>query len=151
MEAGLELRLNTGTAKQVVGHLVLCDVQFVYFLRGRVDIPTYAAKIAALADRFEAWSGDTLVGLVAAYFDGQTARAYVTNVSVLPAWCGRGVASELLRRCVSHARDMRMQEIALHVDRHNAAAIALYERIGFKHGDGKEPRQSMALQIGSTR
>lgn len=150
MEAGLEQRLNTATAQQVEVHLALCDAQFVPPLHARVDIPAYAAKIVARAHRFEAWSGDTLVGLVAAYVDDAAARAFVTNVSVLPAWSGRGVASALLLRCIAHARGARMGEIRLEVDRRNAAAISLYERIGFRHAAGEGPQAAMTLQIGNT-
>jgi ribosomal protein S18 acetylase RimI-like enzyme len=147
MEAIVQHRMNTATAQQVEAHLLACDAAFIPPLRRRVDVPVYAAKIAGRAQCFEAWSGDTLVGLVAAYLDPEAARAFVTNVSVLPEWTGRGVASALLRQCVAHARNATMGEVALEVDPRNAAAVALYERIGFRPAGGAGPPLAMTLQL----
>lgn len=147
MVAIVQHRTNTATAKQVEAHLLACNAAFIPPLESRVDIPVYAAKIAGRAQCFEAWSGDTLVGLVAAYMELGAARAFVTNVSVLPEWTGRGVASALLRRCVAHARHTLVGEVALEVDPGNAAAVGLYERIGFRPADGKGPPLAMTMQL----
>ncbi len=136
----VEHALDRASAAQVAAHLRACDTAFVPSLSGRVDIDHYAGKIATHAARFEAWSAERLVGLVAAYCNAaDRGDAFVTSVSVDPAWLQRGIASALLRRCAAHARGLGFARLALEVDAGNAAALALYGRLGFvtasRHAD----------------
>jgi ribosomal protein S18 acetylase RimI-like enzyme len=147
MKSDLEHRQNTAGPQHVEAHLAVCDPAFIPPLRARVDVSDYSAKIAARAHLFEAWSSGALVGLVAAYIEAGSARAFVTNVSVLPSWTGRGVASALLRRCIDHARSVGVEEIALEVDVRNASAICLYERIGFRRTGGDALQVAMTLKL----
>jgi ribosomal protein S18 acetylase RimI-like enzyme len=140
-------RQNTASAAQIAEHLALCDEQFIPLLSSRVDLVVYASKLASRAQRFEAWSGQTLAGLVAVYMDSGMPRAYITNVSVLPEWSGRGVAKNLLGLCIAHARAAGTQEIGLEVDVHNVAAVALYERVGFRPGRTTGRDAAMTLKL----
>lgn len=98
--------------------------------------------------RFEAWSGGTLVGLVAAYCNGREGRfAYVTSVSVLKAWAGQGIAARLLSRSVEHAKDSGMQQVRLEVASDNTSAIRLYEKCGFVAGKATKAFINMELSI----
>jgi RimJ/RimL family protein N-acetyltransferase len=51
---------------------------------------------------------------------------------VAPGWRGRGVGTALLAEAVERARKAGAHKIALQVWPHNAAALALYERFGFR-------------------
>lgn len=53
--------------------------------------------------------------------------AYIQTIEVHPAWRGRGIGAELLRRVEGSARAAGAESIGLHVDVENAAAIHLYE------------------------
>jgi ribosomal protein S18 acetylase RimI-like enzyme len=117
-------------------------------LSGRVDIETYSRKIASRAARFEAWSGGALVGLVAAYCnDLETGIAYITSVSVLREWTGRGVAANLMKRCVEYARASGMRQLSLEVARDNSPAIKLYEESGFIADGADAPFVRMKLSL----
>ncbi|MGA3130174.1 MAG: N-acetyltransferase [Terracidiphilus sp.] len=59
------------------------------------------------------------------------ATAYIQTLEVHPAWRGRGIGAELLRRAESSAHAAGAQSISLHVDVENAAAIGLYESRGY--------------------
>ncbi|MGN1020752.1 MAG: GNAT family N-acetyltransferase [Aristaeellaceae bacterium] len=48
-----------------------------------------------------AWAGERLVGAVRVLSD-TCVRAVVYDLAVEPAWQGRGIGSELLRRCRAH-------------------------------------------------
>ena len=123
---------NASTERDVAEHLQCCDASFIPRLSARTDLPDYARKIASKAERFEAWSADRLVGLVAAYCNDMRERtAYITSVSVLEEWTGRGIARRLVDDCVDHARGMGMTRIALEVSSDNLSAIRLYEGRGF--------------------
>jgi ribosomal protein S18 acetylase RimI-like enzyme len=148
MSADVELHRNRAAAAEVVAHLRACADAFVPPLRQRVDIDAYAAKIVARAERFEAWSGDELSGLVAAYCnDAQAATAFITSVSVTPAWQGRGLASRLLLACIEHVRRAGLERIELEVDLQNAAAEALYRKHGFAAARTGERTQILQLVV----
>lgn len=148
MSALVEYRLNTASRSEIAVHLQACDADFVPPLSGRVEVKDYAQKIANKATRFEAWSGGTLVGLVAAYCsDRETYIAHITSVSVLKAWTGKGIADELMNQCVEHANALCMLQIGLEVARNNTPAIKLYEKRGFVAGKTDAPFATMNLYL----
>jgi len=54
---------------------------------------------------------------------------YVTNVYTAPEWRGKGLASELMRLVVEHARSVGTDKLHLGA---TDAGIGVYERVGFK-------------------
>lgn len=127
---------NKASEAEIAEHLSRCDADFLPALSDRVKVSTYTRKIANYATRFEAWSGNTLVGLVAAYCnDHGKGAAYITSVSVLQAWTGKGIATRLLNQCVEFAKASGMRQVSLEVGRDSTPAIRLYENIGFVAGE----------------
>ena len=150
MSAAVEYLSNKATEAEIADHLSRCDADFVPHLSGRVDINDYARKIANKAVRFETWFCDTLVGLAAVYCNDQEKRiAYITSVSVLKAWTGKGIAARLVGQCVEHAKISGMRQISLEVASGNAPAINLYKKIGFVAGKANAPFVSMNLYFES--
>lgn len=142
--AAVTYAVNRAGVAEVAAHLAHCDAHFVPPLSGRVDIGAYAAKIAGHAERFEAWAGGALVGMVAAYCNDQSRPAgFITSVSVAPERCGEGIATRLLEDCIEHARRAGFTLIRLSVDGGNAGAIRLYERCGFS----AEPAQGADIHM----
>jgi ribosomal-protein-alanine N-acetyltransferase len=64
--------------------------------------------------------------------------AYVQTLEVLPAYRGKGIAAELLRRGECSAYAAGATQITLHVDENNATALHLYEKSGYI-GMGRVP------------
>ena len=146
MSAVVEYLSNKASEAEIAEHLSRCDADFVPFLSDRVEINDYAKKIASKATRFEAWSGGTLVGLVAAYCNDQGKHiVYITSVSVLREWMGKGISARLMRQCIEHAKVSGMRQISLEVASDNTPAIRLYEKNGFVAGEAKAPFVSMDL------
>jgi ribosomal protein S18 acetylase RimI-like enzyme len=140
--------VNTATALQVALHLKQCDAYFVPTLSGRVDLNAYATKICGSAVRFEAWSNDVLVGLLAAYCNDRDQRvAYITSVSILEDRTGEGIATGLLRRCVEYVKLLRLRRISLEVARGHRSAIHLYEKCGFTVGETEGSMIQMNLDL----
>jgi ribosomal protein S18 acetylase RimI-like enzyme len=140
----IEYRMNKASETEIAEHLRTCDAEFVPPLSGRVKIKDYAKKITSNASRFEAWSGDTLVGLLAAYCNDQVNRiAYITSVSVLREWQGKNIAASLMSQCLKHARTTGMRQISLQVAWDNTPAIKLYEKNGFVTVKANKPFVSM--------
>ena len=135
MSASIAYLLNKASVAQIAEHLWRCDADFAPALSSRVDINEYAKKIGSKATIFEAWSGGTLVGLVAAYCNDREKRlAYITNVSVLRQWAGNGIATRLIGLCAEHALASGMRQVKLEVARDDSRAIKLYEKCGFVTG-----------------
>ncbi len=150
MSETVEYRLNSASEVEIAEHLSRCDTAFVPPLSGRVEISDYAQKIASKATRFEAWSGGTLVGLVAAYCNDHEKRiAYITSVSVLREWIGNGIAVRLVGQCIEYAKTSGMRQISLEVASDNAPAIRLYEKSGFFAGKANVPFVNMNLYLKS--
>jgi len=144
--------LNKASAAQIAEHLLGCDVDFVPPLSGRVEINDYARKIASKATRFEAWSGGTLVGLIAAYCNDQESRiAFITIASVLRAWRGKGIAVRLMSQCIEHMKASGMRQISLKVGRDNTPAIKLYKKSGFEISNTGTPSITMNYSVSYSR
>lgn len=123
---------NHATVDEVALHLRQCDHAFVPPLESRVDITVYAEKLVRQAVRFEAWSSNDLVGLVATYFNNKSELiAFVSSVSVLPSHQGLGIASSLLAQCLECAKTSGFRCLELEVDGSNLNAINLYLKMGF--------------------
>jgi len=132
MSNELVYRIDRATVGEIEDHLSRVDEDFIPVLSGRVDISAYASKLVANAVRFEAWTSDGLVGLLALYCNDPASEvAYISNVSVLKEWMGRGVASALMLKCFEHVTYARMRRIRLEVSLDNEPALRFYIRNGF--------------------
>lgn len=94
------------------------------------DFEAYTKKIFDKADVFEAWYGNDLIGMVAAYLnDDEKGRGFITSVSVDPDFQGMGLAKELLLKVILYATKKRYKKICLETE--NDKAIGLYKTMGF--------------------
>ena len=149
MSGPIACSLNQATEAAIAEHLNRCDADFVSKLGERVNIGSYAHKIAVNATRFEAWVDGELIGLVAAYCNDRACRiGYITSVSVLRAWQGRGVAMHLLEQCIERLKELGFERIELAVDSGNAGATKLYEKKSFIVNKVVGQTTSMHLNIG---
>lgn len=64
------------------------------------------------------------------YIDEDGADDLIVDISLMPAWRGRGIGAAVIR-CQQQASAARGRALALHVMQHNHAALRLYERLGF--------------------
>ncbi len=145
----LEITLNKSSAAAIDSHLRECDERFSPRLSARVDLVEYARKLTALADRFEAWRGGCLVGLVAAYLNNAESRkGFVSSVSVCPDVEGRGLASELMGKCVQFAREKGCESLALEVAEGAQRTKTFYLKHGFAlSGKGRSGFLRMELDL----
>jgi ribosomal-protein-alanine N-acetyltransferase len=85
-------------------------------------------------------------------------RAYLMTLDVDPAWWRKGVAQALMEYLEARAWELAVRRMSLHVFVGNAAAIAFYERIGFRrigrnegfYGDGVDAYFYLKRLIGPT-
>jgi ribosomal protein S18 acetylase RimI-like enzyme len=148
LTAPLEICVNRASVAQLAQHLRLCDQFFVPPLSERVALMEYSTKLYEKAERFEAWVDTTLVGLLAGYYDAESSMvAFITSVSVLKEWQGRGVASVLVERSIAHAQHLGFGFIELQVALQNDLAVRLYQRHGFRVISQDDNQAKMALAL----
>lgn len=132
MSGNISYRVDTAGEADIETHLRACDTSFEPPLSSRIALHEYAHKLSTRSVRCEAWVDGSLAGLVAVYCnDINTGIAFVTSVSVLPCWTGRGIAMRLMSTCMEQARAAGMRQITLEAGRGNLGAIGLYQKIGF--------------------
>ncbi|MDC0357678.1 GNAT family N-acetyltransferase [Oligoflexia bacterium] len=130
--ANIEYKTKAATDEEIFLHLKECNHHFNPPLEDKVNISEYSKKISEKAVTFEAWTDQTLKGLVAAYFnDFKNMFGYITNVSLAKDCIGKGVATQLMRMCITYARRWDFKEISLEVFQNNIEAIRLYKKFGF--------------------
>ena len=127
----MEFKSNQANFEQIKVHLLECE-----FNPGldtyTEDLDGYIDKLIKLAERFEVWDRDYLVGFLACYANNRdTGEAFITMVSVLPEYGGRGIASKQLQRTILFCKGEGFKNIKLEVSGKNKAAIGLYEKYGF--------------------
>ena len=85
------------------------------------DLPTFIATLDG-AD----------VGVARGTTDGSNSDAFLVSMWVSPALRGRHVGEQLVDAVAGWARDAGFRRLLLDVADDNAAAIALYQRLGFE-------------------
>jgi ribosomal-protein-alanine N-acetyltransferase len=83
-----------------------------------------------VAEAADAGHTPTIVGYAGAWV--VLDEGHITNVAVDPDCRRRGIAVMLLRELLEAAREKGAKRFTLEVKRTNEAAIALYERFGFR-------------------
>jgi len=128
----LRFDIKQAGSSDILAHLRTCDRSFLPVLSTRVELETYAAKLARFAVTFEAWEQGTLVGLIGAYLnDPARMEGYISTVSTVPGHWGRGIADRLLGMLLAYADGHGFETLSLEVAESNAGARKLYEKHGF--------------------
>jgi ribosomal protein S18 acetylase RimI-like enzyme len=143
---------DAADAEAIEKHLLQCDMRFLPPLSSRVSLPDYAQKLSLLADRFEAWESDRLIGLVAAYLrNSNTPEGYISSVSICGDFEGQGIASRLMQDCFDAAVAKRLTILVLEVAQNDQHACGFYRKHGFQPiGGGKSGFLKMSLQLKNT-
>ena len=130
----ININYNTKTAQveDIYSHLKECNNNFIPPLDEKVNIMNYSKKIYEKAITFEAWNEKILIGLIATYLnDAENKMAFITNVSTIKAYMGKGIANELMKMCISYSESHNFNEIILEVSSKNTDALNLYKKYGF--------------------
>ena len=141
-------KTRTASSEDIFLHLTECKDDFNPSLDQTVNLSEYAKKISEKAVTFEAWIDNRLAGLVAAYFnDVEKKSGYITHVGVLRDYKGKGIAFDLMRRCVEFAIQNGFNQIQLEVAEDNDKAIQLYKKLNFVIFEKKERKARMILHL----
>lgn len=129
---GIIYKIKTSRQEDILSHLKKCDEIYIKQLEERVDLEKYSKKLFDKSVTFEAWTGNVLAGLIAAYFNDEVSRiGYISNVSVIKDFLGKRISTELMESAIKYAGENNFKEIRLEVNKNNIPAINLYRKFGF--------------------
>jgi ribosomal protein S18 acetylase RimI-like enzyme len=139
---------STASDAEVLAHLFKCDENFIAELSQKTDMPAYSNKIVSNSITFEAWKKEELVALVAAYFNDEgNKKGFITNVSTVKKFSGKGIATNLMKQCIAYAGENNFGEIWLEVSVENKSAVKLYEKNNFINVSVKDGIMAMQKKI----
>lgn len=125
-------KVKTASRSAIAKHLNECADSFTPPLNTYAEIDTYGKKIFDKAITFEAWDGNILVGLLAAYYNNKKTKiGYITNVSVLLGYQEAGIASRLMDKAILYGKRKNFVKLTLAMQKGNTQAIHLYKKFGF--------------------
>lgn len=134
--------------EQIKKHLLACDDFFVPRLSSKIEISLYAEKLTLHAVNFEAWNGVELIGLVSVYVNDLHKRlAFISNVSIISTFAGKGIATALLKESILYAQKLQFDTMGLEVSARNASALQLYLKLGFREMERNDEMVNLQLQI----
>lgn len=140
--------VKSAAEKEIFLHLTECNNNFTPPLSDRTDLLFYAKKLYEKAVTFEAWDGDRLIGLIAGYFSKDKSKTFfISNVSVIKEYSGKGIASRLLKDCISCCKKNDYFVVTLEVNRHNSPAVAYYEKHRFRQYESKGDQLFLKLEL----
>lgn len=144
----IEYKIGVGSQNEIYLHLLDCDKFFIPKLSEKVNISEYSEKIFNKAINFEAWDNERLIGLVSMYINEEdTSFGYITNVSIINGDKNRGIASNLLKKCIKYSKDINLNWISLKVDTKNVSAVNLYNKFNFMEEKHKNSSSFLKLEL----
>ena len=93
------------------------------FMRVAADIDLAASRVLR----------DGAAAVAVALLGRRGETGYIAGMGVAPTHRGRGLGEAVMRAVLESARDRGVKHVQLEVLVQNAAAIRLYERLGFRH------------------
>ena len=145
-----EIQINTAKYDSLVEHLTSCSSSFDPPLDTYVDIGIYAKKIFTFAVTFEAIHKDKLIGLAAVYYNDQDSKTgYLTNLSLLKDYHGKGIASKLMHEAIKCGKENGFINLDLKVKISNDHAVAFYEKLGFIQTGISQDCYAMSYKLNS--
>jgi ribosomal protein S18 acetylase RimI-like enzyme len=76
-------------------------------------------------------STDKIIGTVLAGNDGR--RGYIYHVSVIKKYRGKGIGTELMKRCIASLKKSGLERCTVFVDKDNKASKDLWEKEGWNY------------------
>ena len=118
----------------IIRKLIASDTENVAFIEEQCFAEPWSASSVLMLTQANAFgtvceADGTLAaygGMICVLDEGQ-----ITNIATLPDFRHRGLAKKVLLAMLDEARERKLSFVTLEVRESNAAAIALYEQLGF--------------------
>ena len=108
------------------------DKHLVPILSERVELRSYAKKLALYADWYFVKSGTMDCGYCAIYMNRDSC-AYISSFGIFPEYQQRGMGTKLLQLVMEDVYALKVKKIELEVFEKNDIACKLYKKMGFEN------------------
>lgn len=142
----LQILHDHASAIEIARHFQSCEQDFLSTLSRKVDVNDYSQKLATKAVCYEIWFERVLVGLLAVYCNYGN-EAFISNLSILPAWQAQGLASKMMHNCLHDISAKGFKKLSLEVSKSNYKAIHFYHKFGFVIVHSDECAYRMQLRL----
>lgn len=117
-----------------------------------MPLDDYLAKLGKHAEFLIHYSEGQIAGLVAFYCTDKASKtAFITLVLTSPSARGKKVASGLIDGVLANTRERGFRQCGLEVRKDNSAAIALYQKKGFRISSETDSSYLMSAMIEPAR
>jgi len=138
-------------ATDLLDLLLAVDGDFTPALSSRLALDDYASKLAEKATVFSVFSEGRMSAFAALYCnDPEGVSAFLSMVAVDPQRRGTGLAMHLLGAAIDYLRQQGFAVLRLEVYPDNAAALRLYEKLGFERKAPTSTAIPMELALSAT-
>ena len=135
-------------SSRILAFLIRNAKEFVPPLEQRVDLISYAQKLATYAHNIFAVKGQNDVGHAAVYTnDLKLNVAFLSSICIDSSCRGQGLARQLLLEVIKSCTIKGMVTLKLEVDTQNKAALDFYRQSGFEVDIKLGERTLMILPI----
>lgn len=118
---------------EIEKYLIKADKFFIPALSEKVNIKAFATKFHNNGIVITAVHNNNIIGLLAFYCNDMKGKlAFITNMSVLPEFYGKGIAAKMMNHCVKYVIEKNFIYIGLEVNKLNERAISFYIKYDFK-------------------
>lgn len=144
----IDLKQAQLSEQEIFNYLLENDSIFIPPLSARKDLHEYSGKLGKYATHFCAYENNRLVGFIASYFnDFSTRTGYISSVSVIEEYQGKGITSSLLSQVINYGKLNNFDKLRLEVSKLNINALNIYQYMGFKETDRTPASIFMALML----
>ncbi len=145
---GLSYTQNESRNWHLISHFKSLDKNFTNELLRRTSIEDYADKLISKSCRFEVWEKEKLIGVLAVYFNREnTPFVFISNISLLSDYQGRGIANTLLSKLIEYAKNSGLLYVELEVSAENSRAQLFYRKLGFVETESKTGFLTLRLDL----
>lgn len=118
------------TTQELARHLQTLDSDFLARLTSKVDFDVYVNKLNQFALFSLIYRGNDLVGVLAAYNNGN--EIYISNFSLSEKYRDMGNGKKMFQSLLHWAQGNNIQQISLEVHNQNTNALGFYNHLGFQ-------------------
>ena len=128
----MDFRVNASTPQDIA---LLFEVSGTAFIEGitiNQNLAEYINKIFLKSHRYELWSNEDLVGLLAFYRNDTAKEIYVTSISISEKYQGMGHGKYLFEKLLADTGQNQIKSIRLEVRGDNQKALDFYNSLNFE-------------------
>lgn len=128
-----QITINKSSAAEIHKWFLEVNQEFIPPLENFVEFKTYSDKIFINARRFELYVDDTIKGLLAAYFNHENKKVFVTIFGICKDYRTISNIRQLFISFLKEfLKDQKMEYVELEVHHQNKSLLRFYNKLNFK-------------------